>query len=425
MMDTFTEIGIKEAIIQNAKGHEDEYINSAWWLSFVRSVVIYGLIFSFAPRVAVFYHNSQLTSLMRIALLSILFNGAMSPAAFVTLKGMNFKKWAVLQYGSSISGTLLTIGLTFLLRNIWALAIGFAAEYAVLCVASYVLCPFRPKYAISRGAAGDLLRFSKGIFGLSFLNLLFSRTDVFVLGKLTSAEQLGVYTIATNLAQVPASFMMNWLAQILMPMFSHLKEDYGRINDTLAKVTSMIAILFMPAFIFVVLTGRTLLSGLYGGRYAAGFAPFVVAILIAFINVANGQITTVLYAAGKPQLHRLCVAIMAAVMAALIYPAVHYWGTLGAQLAALVAIVIGYAVQMGQIKSLTGFRFSQYGKRFAIGFAVALCVFGLAMVARPSLEFHGPLFSLIYGTSTAALALVVSAFVVFRETRKNIDVAAA
>jgi O-antigen/teichoic acid export membrane protein len=423
MMDSFTEIGIKEAIIQNENGHEDRYINSAWWLSFVRSLFIYGLIFICAPRVASFYHNPTLTSLMRVALLSVVFNGAMSPRAFVALKLMNFKKWTCIVYGSNIAGTVITVTLTFVLRSVWALAIGFAAEYAMLCVISYILCPFRPSYKIHKDSAHDLLRFSQGVFGLSFLNLIFTRTDIFVLGRMISADQLGYYTIAANLAQVPASFAMNWLVQILMPLFSHLKQDYVRINNTFAKVTSTIVILFIPALLFVVLTGRTLLSVLYGPRYASAYWPLVVAVLIAFVNMANGQITTVLYASGKPQLHRICVTIMAIVMIVLIYPAVRIWGTTGAQLAGLVAIMVGYTVQIGQIKSLTGFRFSQYGRRFMISLAGGLCVFVMAMIARSSMQLVGPLVSVIYGMGAAILALAVSVFVTVRENRRDVRVA--
>ena len=422
VMDSITEIGVKEAIIQNASGHEDRFINSAWWLSFLRSLLIYGTVFIFAPRVAAFYHVPSLASLMRIALLSVVFNGAMSPKAFVALKLMDFRKWTYIQYGSSIGGTLLTVGLTFILRNVWALAIGFAAEYAVLCAVSYLLCPFRPSHKIDKDSARELLRFSQGMFGLSFLNLIFCRTDIFVLGKMIPSAQLGIYTIAIYLAQVPASFAINWLVQILMPMFSHLKQDYDRINGTVAKVTATVVVLFTPAFIFVMLTGRTLLSVLYGPRYAAAFWPLVIAVLVAFVNIANVQITTVLYAAGKPQLHRLCVAAMAGVMVVLIYPSVHFLGIVGAQLSALIAIIAGYTIQLGQIKSLTGFRFSRYVKRYAVSLAVAPCVFGLAMVARPALAGR-PLFSLLYGAAVAMLALGMSVFVDIRGSRKNIGVA--
>src|ERR1700746_250925 len=41
MMDTFTEIGTRESIIQNPNGCKDEYLNSAFWLSAGRSVLSY------------------------------------------------------------------------------------------------------------------------------------------------------------------------------------------------------------------------------------------------------------------------------------------------------------------------------------------------------------------------------------------------
>ena len=250
IMDNFTEIGIKEAILQNPNGAEPRYVNSAWWLSFGRSLGLYAVAFFCAPWVGRFYANPELVPLTRTALLSVVFIGAMSARGFVALKNMDFKRWTAIQYGSNIGGTLLTIGLTFFLRSVWALAIGFVAEYALLCLFSFVLCPFLPRFSIDSAAAKDLLQFSKGIFGLSFLNLVFARTDVFVLGKLLPASQLGVYTIATYLAQVPAGFALALLGQILMPMYSKIQGENARINRILGLVTSAIAALLMPAFMF-------------------------------------------------------------------------------------------------------------------------------------------------------------------------------
>ena len=48
--------------------------------------------------------------------------------------------------------------------------------------------------------------FSKGMVGLSFLNLIFARADIFVLGKLYSPAMLGIYALAVNLIQTPAKF---------------------------------------------------------------------------------------------------------------------------------------------------------------------------------------------------------------------------
>src|SRR2546425_12554297 len=44
--ETLTEIGVREAIIQNPRGQEDHYVNSAWWLAFLRAVGLYLLVFA-------------------------------------------------------------------------------------------------------------------------------------------------------------------------------------------------------------------------------------------------------------------------------------------------------------------------------------------------------------------------------------------
>ena len=79
------------------------------------------------------------------------------------------------------------------MHNVWALAIGFGSESAFRCVLSYILYPGFPSITWNRDAIRDLYDFSKQAFGLSFLNLIFSRTDIFVLGKLYPATELGLY----------------------------------------------------------------------------------------------------------------------------------------------------------------------------------------------------------------------------------------
>lgn len=421
-VDMFAEIGIKEAVIQNARGHEREYVNSAWWLSFCRSLLIYALLFFGAPYIAKFYRNAELTSLMRTALLGVIFIGAMSSRAFVALKLMDFKKWSIIQCGGNIGGTVMAVVLTYFLRSVWALAIAYAAECAIFSILSYIVCPFRPRFELDHHSARDLLRFSRGVFGLSFLNLLFARADVFVLGRIVSANQLGIYTIAIYLAQVPSSFVLTLLGQMLLPMYSRLQEDSARVNRILLQVTSLILALFMPVFMFVVLSGRATLSLLYGTRYGVGSTVLLLAALVAFINVVNGQITTVLYAAGRPQLHRRCVALMAAVMIVLVYPAVLHFGTAGAQVASLVAVIAGYGWQLRQISRLTGFNSVSHVKRFALPGIVFGGLLAITAGVRHSLEFTSPIPDLIFGMTASLLALGLGTLV-FARARRSIRIA--
>jgi O-antigen/teichoic acid export membrane protein len=407
MMDTFTEIGIREAVIQSPNGCRREYLNSALWLSLGRSLISYAIIYSLAPLAAGVYHNPQLGVLAQVALLGVIFRGAMSPQAFVSLKRMDYKHWAMLQYGSSVARTVLTIAMAGMIRSVWALAIGFTAEFAILCMASYVFFPFRLSFKIDTPSVKELLRFSRGVFGLAFLNLIYVRADILVLGRLIPPDRLGVYAIDISLAQVPATFVLNYQAQILMPVFSQLHDQYARTNDILFKGFSAVSLLALPVCIFVTLSGRALLSLMYGPQYALDSWPFLIAIVIAFINIGNAQITTAFYAAGNPQFHRQCLLAMAALMLVLIYPAARFFGTTGAQLSSLLAIVVGYAIQIRKAQSLTGFRL-HWSKAWLLQFAGPILVLAIAVLTRIWIAHSAHTTSLLLGFAAALTAFLSS-----------------
>ena len=148
----------------------------------------------------------------------------------MAIKQMRFKKWAIINHGGAICGVLVTIALSFFMRDVWALVVGYCSESASRCILSYIICPYLPPAKWDRDAIRDLFRFSRSLFGLSILNLIFARTDVFVLGKMRSASDLGLYTMAIYLVQTPASFVMNVLGQQILPTLSQIQENNNRMN---------------------------------------------------------------------------------------------------------------------------------------------------------------------------------------------------
>lgn len=414
VIHTITDIGVKESIIQNPRGSEAHYASAAWWLAFGRSVLLYAAIFVLSPWISAFYGNRELAALLRVVALSVILDGALSSKAYVAMKEMKFGRWAAINNVGSIAGVVITVVLSFFLRGVWALVLGNLAESASRCILSYVFCPYLPSLSWDRGAVRDLLRFSKGLFGLAFLNLIFMRTDVFVLAKLYPSAQLGLYVIAVALIQTPASFVMNLLGQTLLPTFSHIRGDEERVNRILLQVTAFLIFVGMPAVVFMFFCGRSLLTLAYGHVYGAAAAPLIVASCVALVNLLNGQITTVFYSKGLPQLHRRCVIITAILMIVLIYPFVKWFGLVGGQLACLVSIVAGYAFQAVRIRRVTGVNLGQCGRTLLLATTMSLVVAAVCLCARPFAQLAGPFSNVIFGIAGCLLAYSLSVVVVAR-----------
>lgn len=418
-LHAMTDIGVKEGLVQNPKGAEEHYANAAWWLALGRSLLLYGFLFSLAPWLARFYGNHEVTALLRVVALGVIFDGALSSKAYVAMKEMKFGKWAAIIQGGGICGVILTLVLAFFIRDVWALAIGAVAQSAASCVLSYIICPHVPSFSWDKGAMRDLLHFAKGLAGLSFLNFIFARTDVFVLGKLFQPAELGFYVMAIYVVQTPTSFIMNMFGQTLLPAFSHIQENTARINQILVKLTWMLAAAAMPALVFIFFCGHSLLTFFYGSRYAAAAPALAVAGCVAVLNIINGNITTIFYAKGVPQLHRRCVAFMAVTMILLIYPFAKWFGLVGGQLAALVAVLVGYASQLERVQKVTGLDLRRYAKSFAISGATAIMLaFGL-LAARPLVLGH-PVFNITVGVAGCALAYAFGFTVVIRRYQKEV-----
>lgn len=364
LVASFSDVGLGPAIIQNPRGGDEEYLNAAWWLGMGRAVFAYAMIFAAAPLVAGFYGIPDLTALLRIALLSMVLDGLLSPRTKLVQKKMQFGRWAFVNNGGGICGVALTIGLSFFIRDVWALAIGYCCENGFRCLFSYIVCPGLPSFRWDKRAFKDLLQFSKGMFGLSFLNLLFARADIFVLGKLFSPEALGIYALTVNLIQAPMGFLINMLSQVLQPAFSHVQTELGRLNRILSEATGWLVFLGLPAVTAIWLCGSSLLTVVYGHRYgdtaaaeALGFAAGV-----ALLNTLNALITLVFYATGKPSLHRRAVAASSIIMIVVIYPACKFLGLAGGQVAALIAIAASYMLQLSRMKYMTDLNIVSYGK---------------------------------------------------------------
>jgi lipopolysaccharide exporter len=414
VVQTIMDVGVKEALIQNPRGHEDEYVGAAWWMAFGRAATFWAVLSLAAPFIAKFYANHLLGPLFRVCAIGVLFEGAISSRAYLAIKSMKFRNWAIINHGGAIAGVVITLLLSFLLRNVWALVLGYCAESVGRCALSYMVCPYLPPRRLPLAAIQDLLRFSKKAFGLSLLNLIFARTDIFVLAKMVRPAELGLYTMAIYLVQTPTSFLMNLLGQTMLPTYSRVQDDKDRISRIFVQVTSALIIVSIPALFFTFFCGRILLDLVYGPRYSAATGPLIIASLVALLNLLNGQITSIFYSKGLPELHRRCVVVMAITMIALIYPFVLRFGLIGGQIAALLAIVVGLSFQAVRVRSLANLDMLRYAKVLSASAGISLGVAVVCAIAKFYAFDARPIPTLLTGVAGCVAAYCISGRIFLR-----------
>jgi len=340
LFECLTEVGVKQSIIQNKKGDTFDFLNMAWWFQAIRGCGLFMLAWFLSPWVCQFYFEGKeqvlarydwptLFAMVRLAFLSVLFNGFISPRAYLLEKQFKFGRVVGYMQSSALTGTILTIVLSFVLRNAWAMVLGFVCQIFLRMVISYIFCPFRPIIRFHRDSWREIMRFAKGMWGSSFFAYIAYSIDVLVGGKVLEPELIGLYGFAVGLAYIPRELFGRIINPVLMPAFAERQDDPDKLRKTIGRLTSHLILFSLPVIVLCFLFHSQIVTTIYG----KSFEPVTLVFAILTINVLLIMLSMIFVnlfmAVGKPEINRNYTFVRAIVLVCLTLPAVKIYGLIG------------------------------------------------------------------------------------------------
>jgi len=408
--EALTEVGVKISVIQNKRGAHSDYLNVAWWLQVVRGLCLFGIAFLIAPWISSFYENPELLDLLRVSFLAIVLKGFVSPRAFVLEKEYKFGRAVFILQGSAILGTIITIVLALVIRNVWALVIGFVMEMAFMSVLSFLIVPFLPRFRLDRKSLSELLKYSRGIFGLPILDALSFQAPILVLGKVISSHQLGLYHYAALLAFIPVDLFIRIICPVLLPAFSEKQDDHRALCRGLHRATRYSVFLIVPLITFMICCARELLGVVYDPRYVTMAVPFAVLCLQVLARSEVSILSGMYLAVGKPHMQRNFAFVRIAIIIIFIYPAAVYFGPLGAVIVFVLGNISILILQVLKARKVFNLKISLYIRSYIPGLLAALPVIitaGLLWILGIDSNLHFLAINVLVFTATLAAGVFI------------------
>jgi O-antigen/teichoic acid export membrane protein len=352
LFNSLTQIGIKEAIIQNEKGGTKTFLDAAFWLSTIRGVCLFAVAFLAAPFIAGFYQKPYITHLLQIAFLDLLFSSINSVRAFAIMKEMKYLRYVIYTFGGNGIGILVTIVLGVMYRNVQALVMGFVAESLARLILSYALFPYFPSFKIEKESRTALLKYAKSMLGLPIFFFLYARIDVFVLGKLSTDYQLGIFSMVQTLAFTPIVFYDGMSGQILMPVFSKNAGDLDKLRSVYLKVVTLSSRIALPILFLLGIFSSELLRLFYGEKYVGGSYLLILFIVVVGLRIIGGLAGNLFFATNSAGDYRsVTMARLIAMMIAVI-PLIKLYGASGAVYANIIALALWLVLLMVKLRGI-------------------------------------------------------------------------
>lgn len=353
-LSMFSDIGIGPSIIQNKRGDEPAFLNTAWTIQVIRGLFLWMGACALAYPVASIYAEPSLLYLLPAVGLTAIIAGFSPTKLFTANRHLALARLTTIDLGSQILTLTITVVFAWAFNNVWALVVGSIIGALIKLALSFLVIEGPGnRFHWDTSASHELIHFGKWLFLTSICGFVVDQVDKVILGHSLTAAELGVYGVGSLMGLVPLFLVGAVASKVLLPIYRTKVPAVDPIDRrSIFKAKAMLNLGFLGMSSVFVLGGPIVISLLYDNRYseAGGITTLVCACSFArHLCVVND---CAFLAVGKSKVFALVVFVSAVSQLVATLIGVTYWGIGGVVLATAIGPAISYLVIIFHIRPL-------------------------------------------------------------------------
>lgn len=293
------EFGIWQTVVYQ-KDLDERFLNTAFAANICGGLITVLGIYLSAPWIADFYGEPEITVVLRVMGLALLFDAIFYVPDGLLRKELEFKSRALPEVAGTFGAGVVTVALLLLGVGVLSYAIGFVVESAVRCVLTLRKISWRPRLQLSWLFFREMT-YARHILGGNLARHISSNVDYLIVGRVLGAGPLGFYTLAFNLANYPVSNLAQILSRILFPTLATLQENPDYAKRVYLKVVRLVAAVVTPTLMVLALLAAPLLVGLFGEKWQPAVLPLQLMVVAGVFRAVAFPSSDMLRAFGSPE----------------------------------------------------------------------------------------------------------------------------
>lgn len=343
----FSDLGLRPAIIQSARGEDPDFLNTAWTLQIIRGVVLWLVACALAWPLSIFYHEPQILWLLPVVGLNALLAGFATTKTAEASRRIHLGRQTATGLGTQLIGLIVMIGLAWIWPSVWALVIGGLVSTLISVLINHRVMPGQPnRLRWDPSAARELMGFGQFIFLSTVAAFFVNQGDKVVLGRLVSLADLGIYNIAFGLAMFPGALGSKVAESILFPLYREIRPSQSAENRRrIRRARNLLTGGMVLVYGLLALIADPLVGFLYDPRYAPAGAMLIVFSLATMPNALIMGNSQLLLAEGNSRDFSKLVVLMGVLNFVYMFAGFWLWGMLGILLVKALVTLTVYPLQ--------------------------------------------------------------------------------
>jgi O-antigen/teichoic acid export membrane protein len=357
IVELATAFSFEVALIQKPNPQR-EHFDTAWTLNILIAIAGAAVTVALAWPTATFYGDPRLAAVMLVIGGAWLVSGFENTGTANFRREMNFSAEFRWMAAKRMVSFIVTLVAAFTLRSYWALVIGMATARLSGVALSYLVHPFRPRFALSR--ARELFSYSGWVLAINIATVIFGRLPQIYVGRVFGAEPLGAYTVGSEIAQLPHTELVAPINRAMFPGYARLVGDLPSFRKVCTEATAVLLMVVLPVSAAVAILAGPIVRILLGAQWWQAVPVIQILAFAGAFTALNANAIAAYLALGKPRVPTIALVIRVAVFVVAVMVSARGRGMFAVAYAELLAAAVTLSVSLPLLLSTLHIKASDY-----------------------------------------------------------------
>lgn len=338
----------------------DTDCSTVFYFNLIISIVFYILIFFAAPYISSFYEMPILSPVLRVMGLNLIFSAFSIVQNALLSSKIDFKTTSKVTLSTNLLSGCVGVVMAFKGYGVWALVFQTLSAGFLRSLFLWILAKWRPIFVFSFASFRTLFAYGSNLLVGGIIDSIYTNLYPILIGKLFSADSLGLYTRANSYASLPSATLSRVIERVAFPVLSKIQNDDDRLLQAYRKLLRMMAFVVFPFCMLLFGVAEPLVKWMITEKWI-GCVPMLQLLCFAMMWYPIHSINLILIQVkGRTDLN-LRLEIIKKIIGVVIICISFRWGVIGMCVGSIVSSIIcllvnthytGRIINLGFIKQI-------------------------------------------------------------------------
>ena len=385
ILQVFVDSGMGNALIQK-RDADDLDFSSVFFFNLVMCIALYLLLFFCAPLIATFYHNPELTLVIRVLGITLLIAGVKNVQQAYVSRKLQFKRFFFATLGGTIGAAVIGIAMAYMGFGIWALVAQSLFNAMIDTIILWLTVRWRPKPMFSFARLKGLLRYGWKLLISALLHTFYTNLRTLIIGRLYTPTDLAYYEKGQSFPTLIVSNINVSIDSVLLPTMSGVQDSRETVKAITRRAIMTSSYLMWPMMVGLAVVAKPLVVLLLTEKWLAAVTFLQITCFALGLEPLQTANLNAIKAMGRSDIFLKLEIVKKTISIAILLLSMRF-GVVAIAISGLGYSVIATMFNAAPNKKLLGYSYFEQVKdilpSFTLALLMGLAVYPIALIPMP------------------------------------------